>query len=78
MVPLYLFKDGLPACSTARQVSQEPWNIPPKAESQVTESQVTYPPMTPEPRPVDFNGTSATKLSIIFASICVLFNLIRF
>ena len=88
LVPLYLFKDGLPACSTAEKVSQEPWKILPTA-NQVT-ANPTCPPITPErrpestpsptiwPGPYDFNGTSATKFSIIFSSVCVLFNLIRF
>ena len=83
-------KDGLPACSTARQVSQEPWKIPPIAEPQSGPQTTACPPITPEPRPeptpaptiwpgpYDFNGTSATKFSIIFSSVCVLFNLIRF
>ena len=90
LVPAYLLKDGLPACSTARQVSQEPWTIWPTAE--VTTPQVTTdtPQVTTDtPRPHSHvtvnpgpfvggaNETSSMKCSIIFSCLCVFFNMIR-
>ena len=70
---LNLFKDGLPACSTAEQVSQKPWEIIPfKTDTQTTGNSTISPVIQPN----DCNGTSATKFSIIFSFICVLFNLI--
>ena len=89
MVLKYLLKDGLPACSTARQVSVEPWTLepktpptatpptaePPTAEPPTAESQVKD--VTVDPGPFVGGGTSSMKCSIIFSCLCVFFNMIR-
>ena len=57
---LSLLQDGLPACSTSRQVSGEPWTLEPKVEG------YTLPPFT--------LGGAATNSSIILTLLCFLFN----
>ena len=82
---LSLLQDGLPACSTARQVSGEPWTLEP---IKTTVEPMVEPTIVPTVEPtVDFFhrtifpsttlGGTATNSSIILTLICFLFNSIR-
>ena len=76
---LSLLQDGLPACSTARQVSGEPWKLEPKVETTV-ETTVKPEDVTIVPSNVPSivpSGGTATNSSIILTLICFLFNSIR-